>query len=234
MDVLIITGMPRSGTTFLHRVFSGWRFPGFWAVPGKPEYGRTGVSNLWTTDEPPALSKVLLDQKNPMPALRELVGIWRTYVNRVYRHEKATIVYKHPQFCFTPWLEWVLRDPLLKVGFVFCRRGEQGWLSSMNSIGPGSSNNIHYKVIWGGPFDYPHEEQERLKYFYGRLDMCIRGASRQIPNDRKTVFEFEQPEESLHRVLDFVGVRGKVPHLMDKFWVTDQAERQKRRLTNAE
>ena len=230
-DVLVITGMPRSGTTFLHRIFSGWRFPGFSSVLDK-DVGRTGVSNLWKTGECPAMGKVLLDGENPMPALREMVGLWRSYVSKVYGFDKATVVYKQPQFCFTPWLDTVLADPLLKVEFVFCRREREGWLRSMGGMGPGASNNIHWKLVWGGPFDFPYEEPARLEHLYRRLDTCLKEVSQKVPGDRKTLFTFEQPEEGLRRVLDFVGIQGRksVPHLMEKFWVRDITERRKRGL----
>jgi len=173
-----------------------------------------------------------LDEANPMPALREMVSMWRAYVSKVYGYERATVVYKQPQFCFTKWLNWVVKDPLLKAGFVFCRRDMNGWIDSMNSIGPGSSNNMYWKLIWDGPFDYPYEEQERLKYFYNRLDICMKEASRNIPKDRRVTFDFEIPENSLRKVLDFMGIRAKASNLIDKFFIRDQSERIRRNLTD--
>ncbi len=122
--VILITGMPRSGTTFVYKIFDQFgqsMNPKAWCREYEPT-----VTSPWGTDESEAISMAMnsgVNGRNLVSLFNILGLVWKNQMD-------GELVYKAPQAVFFP------KEIMSAFSTVIvCRRDIKGWIESARSVG---------------------------------------------------------------------------------------------------
>jgi len=206
-DLIVICGIPRSGTTYIHDLFSG-----AWHRTEQYSNWMGGGFNTNGTSEPACIAKKFIDGDDPWAAIQSFVKEKR---DELPNH---TVVYKHPQLFSYPFNE---NEFPFKTFFIFCHREYDGWEKS--ALDHGISSLISYpflfdwvKMIWTNSHDEPQHPDERLKTFHEMAIKRIIEANKEVKNG--VLFSYDDPLTGIRRIIDGLGIDKDPKYIFENTW----------------
>lgn len=207
VDLIAITGLPRSGTTFLTQLFHTCNFENILCVSNKEDFSFGSVC-------PAVFGQIYADDVSSYTIFHQFVDYWRTVAN----NPNITIVYKHPQLLFA---KDIPND--LNIKYIFCHREYDSWYRSFSNIEKGFIDGIYDDrnqwLVHNWPCNWydPIETKERSKTYYDLFNTRI-GLMKEMNRDKFVDFIFEEPERSLMNISDFLGVNININTVMNEIW----------------
>ena len=157
-DMLIICGLPRSGTTFLNNLFAIGAFGDKYYGHHSDSFGGLGKHPLHLCES----QFIGIMFRNGVRLDAPLMLLNKFWVNEIKSHEK-TIVYKHPQVILqTPFYQ----SRGFQIKYIFCRRDYVSWRESFIRVNGHfgihkDSTDSHYEKYWGGAWQDPDHLDRR-------------------------------------------------------------------------
>lgn len=187
--LVVICGLPRSGTSYVYKLFANHSEKYFAVKTDIEEKKKYGV---WCTDEPPVLGSF---NGNYELLIKPLV---RHYNNIGYRN----VVYKHPQaILFAPF------NVDIEIKYIVCHRGRDNWLVGAQNYEPTLNSvkvesEIYWvRKFWEGDWALPENDNDRLLKMY---DIFKRQIDKFLENKNDTIYEFNyhEPQNSIGKIIE--------------------------------
>ena len=187
--MLIITGLPRSGTTFLNNLFASGVFGNQYYGHHSNSMGGIGTNPLHLCES--QMIGIMFRSGIRLETPLSMIGrYWRNTIND---YEKI-IVYKHPQI--------LLQYPLAqqqgwRAKYIVCNRDYVPWRESFINVSGHigihvDSTDSHYEKYWpGGVWRNPEDWDKRMELLYFMFQEKMAGINK---ND---IFVYSSDEEHL-------------------------------------
>lgn len=208
VDLLVICGIPRSGTSFLVDVLGMYGKPA--GIFSMRRYDR---KHPWNPDEPGAVAVLYNVLGKESGAVELLYTYWKNNLGQPYE----TIVYKQPQALFSIPIKVEGR----KVMHIVCgNRPKESWLRSALAH-PDTQKNVivgnmraWVKDNWRQGWDVPKEIEARLSYFY---DVCVKRISEVVKRNDTIFFDWQRPRRSMERIFGEIFNRS-IEEIVNEHW----------------
>jgi hypothetical protein len=205
MDLIIISGLPRSGTSFMGMIFNKMPFDNIKCISNTED---AAFGSL----EPSLFSKFY----NSGTPINDLLKAYLSYWRHFYGDMSLTLVYKHPQFIFSA------PPDNLKIKYILCTREFESWKISMATPTHNFADPMFIPTHkwaynnWGGPsFELPKSFDDRAKILYSMYYSRIN----HYKNQCDTVeFKLENPKESLQNIANFLNIDINIEKAMQEVW----------------
>lgn len=217
-DLLIICGLPRSGTTFLNNLFANGIF-------GEKYYGhhshlhRPMGTNPISLQEPQIISHLC--------RLGVRIDAPLQWLTRYYQSQgrfDAVIVLKLPQLIFQCPLE---EATTFQVKYIFCTRDFPDWMESFvkangnYGITQDAMVDSHYRLYWRGDLEKPDSIEERMKHLWLMFIEKINILRNKLHPDKYCIFHYGHLKTSLIKVSEMFNQNHNaknIGEIIDRYW----------------
>jgi len=229
LDLIIISGLPRSGTTYIHNALARYgKKSNIFGIRNVVRNSRFCDLELEDhqyveTDafyDSPYFSNFLPDYKLPHwitsePAicntyngdLTDIVLLLLKHWRIKLSNPTLTVIYKHPQASF----RIPLTLPNNKILYIICNREKENWKNAVIKDKFTDSVDINagapwVKANWGKEWKEPIELDDRLNHLY-TIWNTINNKILSDPNLITFEFSYENPERDTNKILSYLNLK---------------------------
>ena len=162
-DMLIIAGLPRSGTTFLNNVFASGAISDKFYGQHSSHFGQLGTNPLHLC-ESRIIGISFMAGCRVEPFLKLYTSYWKYQI----KDQNKTIVYKHPQLALQLPFENV---PGWQTKCVLCMRDFEAWRMSFIKFQghcgfTKDATDSFYEKYWPNEWQHPENIEQRISILY--------------------------------------------------------------------
>lgn len=209
-DLVVICGLPRSGTTYLHKLFDG-------SSRNKSKMGDQFVAyttekfgGKWSLMEP---QEIATDMSNGVAPWGRL----KTYIEHLKPKapKDAVYVYKHPQAIFFD----PPKDYPYTIKYIICVREDfDKWKASAKEHDGSGFGNPELKWLtdnWKGDFEKPVDKDARYNSFY---ELCNERINHLRSMVDYVMFIYDKPLQSMINICDALEIEVDAHKLIKETW----------------